>query len=251
MRPVVIIFVIMLSSLLFSQPGNLQMGDSLFNQFKYEESLPYYEQAYKESPESYEVIWKYCRALVDAGELLDDEDLQKEYYHKAASIIDKAIEVNPDGPEGHLYAAVAYGRKALSVGAKERVKLSNKIREEAETAIKLDPNNDIAYHVLARWHRKISNLSWIEKKFANIFLGGIPKDASTEKAVEYFQKAIELNPEYINHYLELGITLEKLKQYEEARNALKKAMELPAISPRDKKYQQTASELFEKIKGKK
>jgi tetratricopeptide (TPR) repeat protein len=234
----------------FSQIPELQKADSLFESFQYEASLPFYEKAYNAHPDNYEVIWKYCRALVDAGEMQSDKDLRKEYYLKASQIIDKAIELEPNKPEGYLYAAIAYGRRALNAGAKERVKLSKKIRKSAEKAIELDPQNDIAYHVLARWHRKISNLSWIEKKFANIFLGGIPSDASMDKAVEYFQKAIELNPSYINHYLELGITFKMLKKWDEAKAALKKALELTAVSPRDKKYQKEAKKLFEKIKDK-
>lgn len=234
----------------YAQNQDLQSADSLYHHFEYKESLPYYEKALQAEPENYEIIWKYCRALVDAGEMEKDKDKQKEMYIKASEIIDKAIELEPNRPEGHLYAAIAYGRRALSAGAKERVKLSKKIRAEAEKAIELDPQNDIAYHVLARWHRKISNLSWIEKKFANIFLGGIPKDASMEKAVEYFKKAIDLNPNYINHHLQLGITYKKMKKYDLAREELQKALSLKAISPRDKLYQKEAQKLLEEIKNK-
>lgn len=249
MKFVGIILLFMVSSI-FAQSGELQKADSLYQQFRYAESLPFYQKALELDSNNYEIIWKYCRALVDAGEMEPEKEKQKELYYKASEIIDRAIEIKPDGVEGHLYAAIAYGRRALSVGAKERVQLSNKIRSEAEKAIELDPKNDIAYHVLARWHRKISNLSWIEKKFANMFLGGIPKDASIDKAVEYFRKAIELNPNYINHYLELGITYIDKKEFANARESLDKALSLTAISPRDKKYQQEAKKLLEEIKNK-
>jgi tetratricopeptide (TPR) repeat protein len=226
------------------------MADSIYNTHQYEASIPHYEKAFSKDAQNYDVLWKYSRALVDAGELVADEDKQKELYAKAVEMAEKAIAVNPEGWEGHLYAGVSYGRKALAAGAKERVKLSKQVRAEAEKTIEMNPDCDIAYHVLARWHRKITSLSWIEKKFANMFLGGIPGDASKEEAVKLFTKAIEIKPDYINHRLELGITLEEMKKYEDARKALREAIALAPKSPRDENYQQTARKLLEKIKDK-
>ncbi len=235
----------------FAQDANyLKIADSIFAAHQYEESIGYYKQANQNDAGNYEILWKYSRSLVDAGEFHEDKDTQKEYYAKAVELAEEAITLRGDGWEGHLYAAVSFGRKALAAGAKERVQLSKQIKSEAEKAIELNPQSDIAHHVLARWHRKITSLSWVEKKFANIFLGGVPKGASKEKAVELFQKAIEIKPDYINHYLELGITLKEMKNYEEAKKSFSKAVSLEAKSPRDKNYQKKSKDLLEKIKNK-
>ncbi|MCK5077046.1 MAG: hypothetical protein KAR38_11755 [Calditrichia bacterium] len=250
MKRLVLVFIMLLMAAVWGNAQDikcLRTADSLFSIHQYENSIEYYEQANQKQIGSYDILWKYSRALVDAGEFMEDEDKQIEYYGKAVELAETAISIKKDGWEAHLYAAVSYGRKALAVGAKERIKLSKKIRTEAEKTIELNSESDIAYHVLARWNRKISSLSWIEKKFANIFLGGVPKGASLEKAVELFKKAISIKPDYINHYLELGITLKEMKLYPDAKSALAKAVSLIPKSPRDKVYQGRAKELLQKI----
>ena len=146
-----------------------------------------------------------------------------------------------------LKEQIAIGRVALDAGAKERVRLSKEIKKEVDLAIKLDPNDDIAYHVLGRWNRKLANLSWIERGFANMFLGGVPEDASEENAAAAFKKAIELNPGYINHHLELGMTYEMMDMEEEAKAEYQKCLNLPKSSAADDKHKVTAQEKLDDL----
>ncbi len=46
------------------------------------------------------------------------------------------------------------------------------------------------------------------------------------KAIEYCQKAIELNPDYINSYLKLGYIFKKMDRHDEAINYYQKALKL-------------------------
>jgi len=215
-------------------------GDSAYQAFDNQAALKFYEQALNADPNNYEAIWKLSRAYVDVGETLSDKDTRNEYYQKAEEFARNAVELNPDGAEGHLYLSIALGRVALDAGAKERVRLSKEVKAEVDKALELDPNNDIAWHVLGRWNRKLATLSWIEKKFANIFLGGVPKEASVDKSVECFQKAIEINPGHINHHLELAISLEKLGKKDEAIAEYKKVLELPKKDADDDRYKEEA-----------
>ena len=172
---------------------------------------------------------------------------RKRFYLKAEQLSRKAIKLNPNGSKGHLTLSIALGRVALDAGAQERVRPSKEIQVEVDKALKIDPNDDIAWHVLGRWNRKLATLSWIEKKFANMFLGGVPKDASVEKAAECFQKAISLNPNYIHHYLELGLTYEKLNKKDEAKKAYQKVLELPVTHFMDKDYKIQAQKRLKKL----
>jgi Tfp pilus assembly protein PilF len=151
------------------------------------------------------------------------------------------------GSKGHLFLSIALGRVALDAGAKERIQLSKDIKKEVDLAIKYDPNDDLAYHVLGRWNRKLSNLSWIEKGFADIFLGGVPEDASDENAVAAFKKAIQLRPQHINHHLELGITYEMMDMDEEARKEFQICLDLPKSDSDDTKYKKDAQERLDDL----
>ncbi len=240
----IFLFSVIFSFSLFAQDaGFLQKGDQAYKSFNNKEALAFYQKAFDEDNTNYEAAWKLSRAYVDVGEGLEGE-ARENYYKESEKYARKAIALKGDGSNGHLYLAIALGRVALDAGAKQRIKMSKEIRKEAEMAIKLDPQNDLAYHVLARWHRKISNLNWLEKSFADMFLGGIPKDASNEAAIKNFKKAIEINPDYINHHLELGITYEMMDNPELARQEFEKCLSLPVSSAKDKEHKEKARELL-------
>src|SRR2546427_520189 len=83
-------------------------------------------------------------------------------------------------------------------GPRTRLALSREIKAEADRAIAQDPGLGRAYHVRAMWNRKIAGLSLLERTAARAVLGGVPKGASMDNAVSDFQKAIELEPGYVN-----------------------------------------------------
>jgi tetratricopeptide (TPR) repeat protein len=223
-------------------------GDEAYAKFDNEGALNFYKQAFEADTSNYEAAWKLSRAYVDVGEGLPDKDERKVYYLDADKYASKAVEIDSLGAEGHLWRSISLGRVALDAGAKERVRMSKEIKSEVDKAIELDPTDDIAWHVLGRWHRKIATLSWIEKRFANMFLGGVPKEASVEKAAECFQKAIEINPGHINHHLELAITYEELKQKDLAIKEYQIVMELLVKDSDDPGFKKTAEERLKKLK---
>jgi tetratricopeptide (TPR) repeat protein len=95
---------------------------------------------------------------------------------------------------------------------------------------------------------KVSSLNVIERMAANTVLGGVPKGASYENAEQAFQKAIALEPSYVNHRLEYARLLKDLKKRSEARRELEKAVSLPPTSSAlDGRYQAEARALLEKL----
>ncbi len=195
---------------------------------------------------NYEASWKTSRAYVDIGETLE-EDARAESFKEAEKYAQHAVKIDSLGAKGHLQMAIALGRVALDAGAKERVQMSKEIKRHVDLAIKYDPNDDISYHVLGRWNRKLANLSWIESTFADIFLGGVPDEATDENAVSSFKKAIELNPNHINHHLELGITYEMMGLDEEARSEYQKCLDLPKSDSSDDEHKAQARERMEDL----
>jgi tetratricopeptide (TPR) repeat protein len=134
-------------------------GDSLFNLFDNKGALEHYLTALQLDSMNYEANWKAARAFTDVGENIEDDDERAEFYLKGSLCARKAVQIDSMGAKAHLYLSISLGRVALDAGAKERIKLSKEIKKEVDLAIKYDPNNDTAYHVLGRWNRKLSNLS--------------------------------------------------------------------------------------------
>jgi Tfp pilus assembly protein PilF len=143
---------------------------------------------------------------------------------------------------------VALGRQALHEGARTRLALSKEIKAETDLALQKDPNNGRAWHVLAMWNLKIASLNTFERMIAGSVLGGVPPGASYANADQAFRKAIELEPEYVNHRLEYGRFLKDQKRTADARRELERAIALPATSSAlDTRFQADARQLLEKL----
>jgi len=226
--------------------SQVALGDSLYTRFENPGALNAYLEAIKMDANNYEANWKAARTYSDIGETLEGKT-RSEYFKKSEIHSRQAVKIDSTGAKGHLYLSIALGRVALDASAKERIQYSKEIKKEVDLAIKYDPTDDYAYHVLGRWNRKLANLSWVEKTFANIFLGGVPKEASNENAASSFLKAIELNPTHINHYLELGMTYEMMGEEEKARAAYQKCLDLPKSDSDDDTYKKEAEEKLKKL----
>jgi len=224
----------------------LALADSLYAKFETEAALNSYLQALKLDSNNYEASWKASRTYSDIGETLEGK-ARAEYFKKSEIEARRAVKIDSTGSKGHLQLSIALGRVALDASPKERIKLSKEIKKQCDLAIKYDPTDDYAHHVLGRWNRTISNLSWVEKTFANIFLGGVPKEASNEAAAACFQKAIEINPNHINHHLELGLTYEMMGEKEKARAEFQKCLDLPKTDSDDDTYKAQAEERLKKL----
>jgi tetratricopeptide (TPR) repeat protein len=228
--------------------AHISRGDAAYDNFDNQTALANYQKALELDSLNYEAAWKLCRAYVDVGEQTADKNTRQNLYEEAVKYGRKAVGSDSGGAYGHLFLSVALGRKALDSGVKERVRLAKEIRREIETSLALDSTIHISWHMLGRWHQKVATLSWIEKKFANLFLGGVPKDASLETAVKCFQKAITLFPEGSNHHLQLGITYEEMGKKDLAIAEYQRVLLLPKTEADDEIHKAEARKRLKKLK---
>lgn len=138
----------------------------------------------------------------------------------------QAVAAGPKNAEAHLALAIVSGQVAFLQPPQERLAFSRLIKQEAETALELDPKNDLAWHVLGRWHYEVANLGAPLKFLAQTLYGKMPA-ASNEQALACFEKARVLRPDRLLHQAELGRTLAALGREDEARAALEKALAMP------------------------
>lgn len=226
----------------------MAVADSLSDLWDHQGAAAAYEKVLEMVPDYYEALWKAGDQYTEVADKLPEKakDEKELFFEKAKNLLDKAIEVNPDGWEGHFRMSVVLGRLALFRGGKEKIRMSEEVKAEADKAIELNPEADLAYHVLGRWHQNLANLSGALKFFAKILFGGVPP-GTNEEAVENFKKAIELDPNHIEHYLELARTYEFMKRWDLMKEPLETLLALPSVEEDDDKFKEEAREMLGKL----
>ncbi len=221
-------------------------GDSLRAAFDTDGALKAYLKANEEDPDNTTYIWKIVREYADKGVFADEDDEIKAAYSEAETWARKCVAMAPEDSHCHLYLAIAVGRVALFEGGNTKIKLSKEVRSEAIKSIDLNPNLDGAYHVLARWNREVVALPWYKKAVVKIVYGGLPK-ASNEEAVKNFKTAIELRPDRMLHYFELGVTYKYMGDKENARMNFEKTLSMDLVERKDEGRQEEATEFLSKL----
>ena len=233
---------------------HLKKGDEYYAQLNSAKALEEYSAAFQADPNNYEAAWKACRSMIDNGDLADvktreGEAKQKKLYKDSEVYGRKAVALNPNDTWGHFYLSAALGKYGLLLGKKEQIAMSREIKAEIEKAIQIDPANDLAYHALGRWHRRIAEIGGATRLFGSILFGSIPK-GSFEESAAALKKATELKPEFVEHRLELARTYMEMDKYKEAVDEFQKAIDLPAATAKDPDYKKEAAAEIVKAKRK-
>ncbi len=233
----------------------IAQGDAFYAQYDDAKALEQYLAAVKLEPANYEALWKAGRGTVDTADLIDpkmkdSKELQKTQYAAAESLAKKAIAANPNDTWGHFVLAAAMGKRLLLLGKKEQIDASKRVRAEIDKAIELDADNDLAWHALGRWHRRMAEIGGAKRLFGSLIYGSIPKGSFAESETS-LKKAVGLKPEYANHYLELGRTYVALERFAPAREAFQKCIDLPKSSSKDDMLKGEAQAELKAIQGKK
>lgn len=226
--------------------SSLAEGDAAVARLDLPAALAAYRRAADAAPDSYEAAWKLARTLADEATLAEAPREQKAFCVEAEKPARRAVRLDATDSKGHAYLAVALGKLALFEGGKRKVELSKEVRSEAEEALRRDPNDDLALHVLAIWNREVVGLSWVLKQFAQLLYGKLPS-ASLDVAVADLTRATQIRPEVIPHHVELGITLEAAKRWGEAKAELEKGLALPTSWFTDDYYRGLAREQLRRV----
>lgn len=256
-----ILFVFALAALLAAPAlaqtaaEHIQAGDEAYAVFDDAKALEHYQAALGLEPGNYVALWKASRAMVDIADVIpatqkDVKEQQKKMYTEATALARKAVAANPNDTWGHFQYAASNGKRLLLLGKKEQIDASKAVRAEIDKAIELDGTNHLAWHALGRWHRRMDEIGGAKRFFGSIVYGSIPK-GSFEESEKALRKAIELHPEYANHYLELGRTLVALKKYDEAAESFQKCIDLPKTTSKDDVLKAEARTELDALKTKK
>jgi tetratricopeptide (TPR) repeat protein len=170
------------------------------------------DKAHLLDPKSYEAAW---RAAKDAGwladELYNDKTKRAHYSGVGRDYSKAAIDLNPNGVEGHYYSGITTGLWVTTevIGAKFD---APKVRDAAKKASQIDPKFDrggpyrllgIVYAKAPPWPASIGD---------------------TEKGVDYLKKALEIAPDFPLNNLLMGDAFAADGQYPEAMKQYHKVL---------------------------
>jgi tetratricopeptide (TPR) repeat protein len=179
----------------------------------------------------------YCDLMHDAPTATQQKDLAG---HALATAL-RAEKADPKSATAHLCVAVCFAKNFPYTSTETKVKWSREIKVECETAIALDPKQDVGYYLLGRWNYGVANMNFLVKGLVKVIYGGLPK-ASNEEAIRDFRQAISLAPNRIINHFELARVYEVTGEYRLEREELVTCRALKALDRDDADAQRDAIE---------
>lgn len=225
----------------------LQQGEEFDRKFQAQQALDCFLPMEKAEPKNVHVLLciarQYRHLMADAS--VTDEKMRLANLGKVYAM--RAVAVAPEEAEAHLSVAISYAKMTPLLGNKEKMEASRRIKAAADRAIALNPNLDLAWHVLGTWHQRLAELGPVKRTMARIVYGAMP-EATNEDSVRCFKKAIELNPDRLIHHVELGRTYAQMGRTDEARRCLTKGLAMPETGKDDPEVKQRGRETLASLK---
>jgi tetratricopeptide (TPR) repeat protein len=224
----------------------LEKGKVFEQKFEAKEALPLYLAAEKLEPQNCHILVRVARQyrylMTDAS--AKDEKLR--LGHLALDYSTRAAAAGPRDCDAQLATAITLGKMLPYLPAKEQVAASTKIKESADKAIELDPRNDTAWHILGRWNRVLADTNTLKRALAQVLYGGLP-EGSNEEAERDMKKALELNPNRLMHYIELGRIYAQMGRKDDARQFINKGLAMPDTEKDDPETKRRGRETLQNL----
>lgn len=188
------IFLLLFPLLIFSQT-DIEKGEKLFREGKYEQAQPVFENLLRENTSNLKAI-----------EFLGDIAARNKSWDKALGSYKKLKELKPSEANYYYKYGGALGMKAKEANKFKALGMISEIKESFEKAIELNPK-----HIEARWA-----LVMLYLQLPGI-IGG-----SESKAIKYSNELYKLSP--VDGYLSKGQIEEYFERYSSAEEQYKKAI---------------------------
>jgi tetratricopeptide (TPR) repeat protein len=224
----------------------IKKGDNFDLKLQASEALNFYLAAEKLEPESASLLLRIARQY---RHLMVDATTREEKLRLGGIGLDYALRASalaPNDSEAQLSPAISYGKMVSLEGAKEQIEFARRIKDAVDKAINLDPHNDLAWDVLGRWNKVLADVNGFKRAVGSFLYGEMPT-GSTAEAVSCFQKAIEVNPNRLMHYIELGQTYAQMGKTADARRLIAKGLAMPDMEKDDPEIKRRGRETLAKL----
>ena len=243
------------AALLFANTGRcaetaeelIQKGDLCSAKFQSAEGLKCFLPAEKLDPKNAALLVRISKQYRHLMSDATKTDEKVRLGSTALSYAQRAVALAPNDPEAQLALAISYGKVTPLLGNKEQFNNSPLIKAAAEKSLALDPSNDLAWQVLGRWYFAVADIGSFKRAMARMAYGSLPT-ATYDDAVRCFQKAIQLNPSRLMHYIELGRVYAQMGRNAEAKKFITKGLALPDTEKDDPETKRNGRLLLAKLR---
>ncbi|GAB2810389.1 tetratricopeptide repeat protein [Ferruginibacter profundus] len=207
-------------------------------------ALAKFKEALKVRPTHLHALSKSSELCSRIGQRQTNTKVRDDYYTAARIYAQTALTIDSTNSEANTSMAIMLGRSTLTKSGKEKVASAKDLKKYVEAAIKSNPSNFLAWHVLGRWHYEISNLNMVERAAVKVFYGGFPP-SSLKESIAAFEKSKALTSGFILNYLELAKAYHRNNQDTKAIALLKEMMLIPNHTEDDPTIKETGKKYLE------
>ena len=208
---------------------SLLKSDTLYYSGLYEKSYSEIKRVYNKNDNNVEVVYRMARSIFMKAHEQKQKKTQMSYYYRGLKQAEKAMRLNKDNGYANFWYAAYLGEIGLLESRKQAIKNSYKVKKYAIRSIELEPDFDLPYHMMGRWHYELADLSNLEKKLASLVYGELPKGSYNE-AVIFFQNAIRIKPDEIRHHFWLAKTYRSMGNKKLSRDEFRIVI---SLTPKD------------------
>lgn len=217
----------------------VQAGDELYAQradlAKAKEARAQYEAALAAKEDEYGACWRLARVLYWIGDHAATNDAKKPLFQKGIEHAKRAVELDPNKPDGHFWLGVCYGVYGEAKGVLKSLALVKPIKAAMRRVLEIDPAYDHggADRVLGRVYHELPG-----------FAGG-----SERTSLTHLLKSVEYGPRVGLNLLYLADTYISLDRVEDARKTLETILALdpmPDLLPETAEEQAQARQRLER-----
>lgn len=243
-----------LAIILFTVSGKstfAQSFDNYYNEGLRLEAIPdeknaliQFQMALKASPYNLKALYKCSELCARIGSRETKTSDRERYYHSALTLAKVAMKYYPKTDDANVAMSIAMGKIALTKSGKDKISYVKDIKFYADAAIKINPNNFKAWHIIGKWNYEVANLTFLEEAAVKLLFGGLP-NASFTDAINAFEKAKSINPKFCLNYLELAKSYKKAGNTAAAISLLQQLITLPNSNEDDPIIKREAKSLIQ------
>lgn len=166
---------------------SLKLGNDVLNPESLNKAADILDKILEKEPDDREALSLYARVCWSIGNHQKEARDQKKWFKKGQDLAKKLKELYPDKPDGYYWYGVNYGEFVDRSSIFAKIGAKKVIVENMEKVLALNDKFDSggAYIILGR-------------------INYIAPGGSYAKAIQYYEKAIEIGPKRTTAYLYLG-----------------------------------------------